>query len=294
MHLKYILLCICFKMRLNWIKNCFWIFFKFSYTFRIILCILFSVTLTSFLSVRCEDEDYLICEFKSRKVFLRPQYLYCEIQNYTFVARNRYLIYQFSGSNEEKNKVTGLHISKAKEIEYLPNEIFNEFPKLNGIMLSKCELPIVTDLLFPANFDRIDLYKSNIKRIHKRAFRMLHNLEYVSLMGNQLEIMDERYFSRNYQLVSIQLQENKIKMMNPLFFSTFKKLRYINMKDNDCIDYEQRTNDIKKLNEHLNHCFDNCRNHWDCKEKVWRFFDLFTNDFLNKLISSSFFCVLLW
>lgn len=236
--------------------------------FRIQVCVFVSFAL--FLSVTCDDDE-LECTYKSRKVYYWPEYSYCEIANYSFVARDRYQIYQFTGSDEERATATGLHISKADEIEYIPSEIFNEFPKLNGIMMSRCDIPVLTDLLFPPNFDRIrylDFYKSRISTIHKRAFRHLYNLEYISLLGNRIKTLTESFFSRNHKLVSIQLQENKINMIMPSFFDKLKKLKYINLEYNACVDYQQRNGNLKTLKENMKDCIENCKKDEFCSTKI--------------------------
>jgi hypothetical protein len=149
--------------------------------------------------------------------------------------------FAFTGSNFDKNNATAVWFALSPSIDFIPLEIFNEFPNLNGILISRSNLPILKEELFTDQFKIIqflDLQYNKITQIESDVFTFLPNLKW------------------------IYLGQNKIVNLNNLF--------EVWLNQNECADSD--FGGIHKkfitMNETLINCYSNCLNDDDCASKV--------------------------
>jgi hypothetical protein len=150
--------------------------------------------------------------------------------------------HSFSGTPEQKAAVTIVVFYKPSQIDFLPTQILNDFPQLNGIIIAICEtFKIIRDNLFTEDFSAIqylDLYSNKIETIEANAFQHLPKLKWIQLAGNQLRSLPHQIFRTNPELIGIELHGNKINSITPDFFKNLNKLQRVDPNPNPCIKEE--------------------------------------------------------
>jgi Leucine-rich repeat (LRR) protein len=129
--------------------------------------------------------------------------------------------FTFDGTEEEKKSVIKFSFEQIPNLDYIPEEIFTEFPNLNKIEITSSKLPILKENLFDEKCEKIEvlwLWNNEIKIIKRKAFFHLKNLVEISLAGNKIQSLSENIFEANSKLEVVDLEENQIKALNPVMF----------------------------------------------------------------------------
>jgi Leucine-rich repeat (LRR) protein len=188
--------------------------------------------------------------------------------------------FTFNGTEEEKQNVTGIEFYKNPKIDYIPVEIFTEFPNLEIIRITYSKLPILKENLFGVECEKITylfLLDIEIKNIEKRAFFHLKNLVFINLSHNKIERIEENIFETNLKLEHVVLGWNQIKSLNPVIFKHLNHLRRVDFSLNRCISQEfgfgceNCTFSYEELKNKLTPCYVNCIEDQECtaKSKTW-------------------------
>lgn len=111
-------------------------------------------------------------------------------------------------------KIDGL-IAENKEIYYLPISITN----INYTVIKM-----------------LNITNSKLMKISKKVMEKFITLEYLDLSSNNLAILDENLFQQNVNLLEIVLNDNKIFLIHHSTFNGLSNLKYLNLKNNLCID----------------------------------------------------------
>jgi Leucine-rich repeat (LRR) protein len=177
------------------------------------------------------------------------------------------------GGSEENQETTGVWFNFSPTIEFIPLQIFSEFPNVNGIIISNSNSSILKKGFFTREFRSIqylDLAVNKIQHIEEVAFINLIELKWISLYSNQIQSIKTNMFSNNINLENINFYDNKIKMINPTFFENLHKLLEVDLSGNICVDsrFKKSDSSLSTMNKKLQNCFDNCLNDDACLSNV--------------------------
>jgi Leucine-rich repeat (LRR) protein len=188
--------------------------------------------------------------------------------------------HSFSGTAADKSSVTIVVFYKPSQIEFLPNQILTDFPRLNGIRIWYCKtFTTIRDSFFGQDFNVIQylsFYRNKIATIEANAFQHLTNLKWIDLGGNQLSSLPHQIFRNNPELFAIWLPGNKINSITPDFFKNLNKLQCVYFGN-----YDQCTKKIfdchtgsgscsisqPELDSGLSSCYNNCLGDVECASK---------------------------
>jgi hypothetical protein len=142
--------------------------------------------------------------------------------------------------------------------------VVQEFPKLDGISITDCDIPTITNDFFSSDFSKIQhlsIYNSNVREIEPEAFTNLPELKWLQLTANKIEFLMEPLFKFNPKMEYLNFEDNQIKQIIPEFFDGLNRLKIVNVRGNICIDDSVGCEECfitqRKLNEKLQFCFRN-------------------------------------
>jgi hypothetical protein len=225
-----------------------------------------------------------------------PSFDYCYLNSVdlseSFKAQN----HSFSGTPGEKSTVTALNIFKSSKIDFLPKEIFKEFPNLNGLIFENSRnFTVIKNDLFTEDFvviQYLNLHHNKIQAIEDKAFQHLTKLKWIRLFNNQIKSLPFQIFKDNPELIYVDLRVNKINSITPDFFKNLEKLKFVEYgRTNPCIDKNfgcsEETCLVSQtdLDRDLSTCFSNCLKDLDCALKSEKFDD-FPKDYVEKNLDS--------
>jgi Leucine-rich repeat (LRR) protein len=192
----------------------------------------------------------------------------CEIEEADLTNDTRYAEFTFSGSELKKKKTDGALFSRCFDVDFVPKQIFREFPSLNRLDVSYSYIPVLTNYLFTPEFSKIKylwLTYDQINTIESEAFQHLRNLKFVNLAFNDIEVIKSDIFKENRKLEYIYLAHNKIKMLNKNLFHGLKNLAVIDFEQNECAE-KYNAYEFKDL-KGLSTCYENCESDEECKKR---------------------------
>jgi hypothetical protein len=200
--------------------------------------------------------------------------------------------HSFSGTPEQKSTATVILFNKAFKIEFLPKQILNVFPKLNGIMIQNSDnFTVLRNDLFTKDFGAIQylsLYGNKITTIEANAFQHLPKLKWIGLWNNQLRSLPHQIFKNNPELISIWLHGNKINSTTPDFLRNLNKLQFVRFDSNQC------TNKVfgctsgcsvsqEELDSGLSGCYSNCLADGECAARSGKLDNLSSEQIRNNM-----------
>jgi hypothetical protein len=220
----------------------------------------------------------LTCEYDYESdSLLWPNFHYCKVSWVNLSERYKTIEHSFSGTAAQKSAATVVHFYKPSQIEFLPTQILNDFPRFNGIDIQECNtLKTIREELFTQDFNMIEylnLYGSEIATIEPNAFQHLPNLKWISLQYNQLRSLPHQIFKNNLELMAIILEENKINSITPDFFKNLNNLQWVTFDPNRCIDKYfgcwsgSCSVSQEELDSDLSTCYRNCLSNRKCASK---------------------------
>jgi Leucine-rich repeat (LRR) protein len=168
-----------------------------------------------------------------------------------------------------KSNATGVHFSLCHDVDFVPTQIFKEFPSIDRLGLKYSFLPILRNIVFTSEFDKIKyllLSYNQIKTIESEAFEHLTKLKFIDLSFNKIEALKSNIFKKNRRLESVYLNNNQIKMLNTNLFHNLVKLVNLNFGGNDCAD-KINAYEFRNLRRSLSTCYKNCESDEECKLK---------------------------
>lgn len=128
--------------------------------------------------------------------------------------------------NGKTNNDVKIFEADDQTMRYLPAELENFFPNLQGIKV----------------------VKSGMKELTGENLKYLPNLEFCDFSSNEIESLDdENVFIFNSKLKEISFDENKIKFVSENIFEPLLDLTVLSFKNNECIDEKwEGENDINE------------------------------------------------
>jgi Leucine-rich repeat (LRR) protein len=218
--------------------------------------------------------NQLNCSYGNDSGFIHwPKFKFCRISNQIFQLADKNKTFSFSGSARQKDETTVVWFSSSPSFEFIPLQIFTEFPNLNGIIIWYSHITTLKEGFFTKEFKVIKylyLYNSQIQQIEEEALINLPELKWIGFSDSHIKTIKTNFFKNNIKLEFISFIANKIKMMNPLFFENLNKLIIVNLRSNFCVNKEFRKSDLSlsTMNEELKFCFKNCLNDDECSSNV--------------------------
>lgn len=182
----------------------------------------------------------------------------CYVRGANFYSENMNAKYSFSGGYRQKKIVDVVYFECCSRINFVPLEIFKEFPKLIGIAFQDFKIPIVEERLFSdEKFSKIEymlLDSDNIKWIEDNAFQQMSELVDIALSNNKIQSLSEKVFAHNLKLEIINLLGNQIKMIHPKVFEQLNSITELDLLRNKCINKI-----VSDIGKGLEDCYEN----WD-------------------------------
>jgi hypothetical protein len=207
----------------------------------------------------------LECNYGSSSTILWPKIKHCSVEWIDFSAKFEAEKHSFSGSAAEKSETKNFYIWGSYQIDFIPLEIFTEFPNLNTLDFWTCNLPTVKEGLFKPEFQKLEYLNlgwSRIETIEPNAFQYLVKLKWIRMYDNKIKTLSYRLFKNNPDLIYIGIASNKINSIHPNFFDGLEKLKLIDLEMNPCVDAmigcETCQITQSDLKEKLQGCFNNC------------------------------------
>jgi Leucine-rich repeat (LRR) protein len=223
----------------------------------------------------CAAGRELTCDYSSNSSStLWPTFNKCTVSKVDLSETYKIEEHSFSGTSEQKSVVTVVRFYKPSQIKFLPKQMLNDFPRLNGIKIESCNtFTFVKDNLFTEDFGAIqylDLGANEISTIEPNAFQHLPELKWINLGANLLRSLPHQIFKNNLELIVILLHYNQISTITPDFFENLNKLQFVGFGGNPCTrkDFGCASGSCsvsqEELDSGLSTCFNNFRNNIEC------------------------------
>lgn len=135
------------------------------------------------------------------------------------------------------NELQALILSENK-IVFIHSNTFNDLHKLQDLMLDGNNLNLIGSQTFKtlSNLQFLQLDNNEISFLSVYLLKNSRKLEKLSLAGNNLTKLTDDHFSNNSMLTKIWLEHNNIKSLSYTMFNHMNNLKYVNFKNNACID----------------------------------------------------------
>ncbi len=207
---------------------------------------------------------------------LRPSYTICHVSDIDLTKKLEEEKFIFSGSEEQKKSlqnITAVGFNGILKIDFIPLQILEEFPNLNGLSIAETDMYIIRDSLFTVEHSMIEYLSityTKLELIEENAFQHLKNLKWISLKFNNIKSLSRKFFAHNPQLEFMDFNANPIKMIDPQTFTNLKELKVISFTGNNyCIKQrkfgcehnrgfctvDEPLLDHKQLNDELQSCY---------------------------------------
>ncbi len=164
----------------------------------------------------------------------------------------------FTGSKKEMTVVDFVN----SVVKFIPLEIIEQFPNLNGLMIRNSPLDIITENYFSQKFIVLKYLKisNQLRAIPKNSLINLKNLEWLDVQENKLEILQVDTFHHNTKLRYLNFRGNRINAIY-LKILNLNKLEFLNFENNNCVNEKFNQTMIKSnaAIKSLALCFQNCK-----------------------------------
>jgi hypothetical protein len=239
-------------------------FLKIFFRFFIVFLVVASIGVITGRELEC---DYMTWSFT-----LWPSFNRCTLNRVDLSKSHESQLHSFTGSTSQKSKTTAVWFNYSPQIEFIPKEILEEFPNLNGLIFSDCNLPVFKNDLFPPEFvvlEYLGLYVNQIASIEPFAFKHLKNLKWLSLSGNEIQSLPFNLFQTNQKLIYLNFWLNQINSISPNLLKNLNQLKLVDFDRNQCVDQEFGCETCSPISQSefdsgLSTCFQNCLKDPDC------------------------------
>jgi Leucine-rich repeat (LRR) protein len=196
-----------------------------------------------------------------------PKFKTCQIVGIDFSFSSFANNFTFVGSENKLRDTSAVEIKQSPKLDFVPVEMVERFPSLQGLKITYSKLEILRENLFTREFENItylDLSSNGIQQVFD-AFKNLPKLRWIVLAKNSIETLIHRVFKNNKELEVIDLQENQIQMLNLKLFLNMAELQIVNFRDNQCADNLLYREAINQKSKHLlSKCYKNCQDDRKC------------------------------
>jgi hypothetical protein len=203
-----------------------------------------------------------------------PEFHHCKLSRIDLSKSYESQVHSFSGSSSEKSQATVVLFEESSKIDFIPKQIPEEFPNLNGLVFEFCNLPVLKNEFFPENFGILEyllLWNNQIVSIEPFAFKNLKNLKWLKLNANKIQSLPFNLFQNNQKIFYLTFGWNQINSISPNLFKDLNQLKFIDFMSNRCVSrqFGCETCPISQsdLDSGLSTCFQNCLNDPECAKK---------------------------
>ncbi len=205
-----------------------------------------------------------------------PEFQQCELSQVDLSEFFQSQVHSFTGSTSQKSQTTAVEFYHSPQIDFIPKEILEEFPNLNGFKFYSCNLPVVKNDLFSPEFvvlEYLSLQAKKIVSIEPFAFQNLKNLKWLSLYDNKIKSLPFNLFQNNPKLIYLDFDSNQINSISPNLFKNLNQLKRVDFRWNQCVNQvfgcETCSQSIYEsdLDSGLSTCFQNCLKDPECATK---------------------------
>jgi hypothetical protein len=143
----------------------------------------------------------------------------------------------FSGTATQKYELKMFQINHTPKIDFIPLDILEQYPNLNGLLFHFTKIPIIKPGFFKSEFHKIEylfLRNNDLEIVEPNALENLENLVWISIGWNKLQTLSYKLFDKNPKLNYIDLRHNKINAIQSNFFDGLNNLMMIEFAGNPC------------------------------------------------------------
>jgi Leucine-rich repeat (LRR) protein len=206
---------------------------------------------------------------------LWPRFHQCQLYHFDLSESFQSQLHSFTGSTWQKSKTTAVRFRYSSKIDFIPKQIPEEFPNLNGFRFSYSNLPVFKNDLFSEEFvvlEYLDLWYNKIVSIEPFAFKNLKNLKWLRLVDNKIQSLPFNLFQKNPKLILLDFMYNQINSISPNLLKNLNQLKRVDFRRNQCVNKEfgcETCTPISQseLDSGLSTCFQNCLKDPDCAKK---------------------------
>jgi hypothetical protein len=205
---------------------------------------------------------------------LWPTFYQCSLSRVNLSESYESQVHFFTGSSWEKSQATAVSFRYSSKIDFIPKAIPEEFPNLNRLIFSDCNLPVLKNDLFPEEFlvlEYLNFRSNQIASIEPLAFQNLKNLKQLELFSNKIQSLPFNLFQNNFKLFYLDFRVNEINSISPNLLKNQNQLKWVNFKYNQCVSREFGCDTCSisqsELDSGLSTCFQNCLKDPDCSTK---------------------------
>lgn len=143
-----------------------------------------------------------------------------------------------SDAFDDQSKLERLELSR-NNIETLSSRLFSLLDNLKFLYLNHNKIEILHPKTFYALRYLVELHLDNnaIRTLPAESiFQTLFTMKYIALSHNNLEAINDNLFSNNKKLEYVWLTDNKIKSMSAHILDDKENLKYIDVRNNECLN----------------------------------------------------------
>ncbi len=211
----------------------------------------------------------LTCYYSRKEAVFWPEHQYCLVLNAKFSVKSQDFI--FSRTEEQEKQTTAVKFFNSPTINFIPSEIFQQFPSLNGLSVTQSSIPTLKNELFTSeceNIEYLSLGYNEIVVIEPFAFKFLKKLKWIGLHGNYMRSLNDQIFAYNIRLIYVSFWLGSTEIVNRKLFSYLTDLRLLDFRKNRCADVGLDCSSlycISEIDQRLKPCFDNCESNEKCR-----------------------------
>ena len=168
------------------------------------------------------------------------KYYSCIINHAKLTSEEEIVTTNIERNLEPSEEVTSLEYKFNNELKFIPNSIFETFPRIQFLFIVNAKL----DNLKPSYLKKAEHLKllrishNAIIELNDNLFLEAPNLENINLEQNKIEIIHRFTFSGLPKVYAIYLASNRIKNLPFNSFDGLPSLQVLNLQFNNCINFK--------------------------------------------------------
>jgi Leucine-rich repeat (LRR) protein len=193
----------------------------------------------SALTGNASNQSILDCDVGTAKYQHLSEFSYCGVSKVDLTADAVDRKYIFNVTNNDINSIRAVSFLRCNQVEFIPKEVLQQFPSLNGLEFWWSTIPVLRSSFFTEEFVNIEhLYfqGNRITAIESEVFKFLTKLKWVDLGRNEIQQVNENIFNDNKQLEFVSFHGNSIESMNEKLFNDLTQLKFVDLRANECTD----------------------------------------------------------
>lgn len=170
----------------------------------------------------------------------------------------------FDQCNKTASKAIDRINFKASQLQFIPNNIFEEFSSLETLDVDNTKLDRLETHFFKgaAKLSCLNANNNEITELTANTFMYADKLEHINLNVNHIQKIDDEAFAGLPHLMVINLSHNQLHEISVDMFKFLPKLNHLGLSKNYCIDADIEDSDdvLGRLSIEIE--FADKRNNW--------------------------------